>query len=193
MAWQNGLGIYARSFDAQGLPLGSQALVVPPSTNKFTYFDLTAVALGLPGASGQIGNYVLTWFNSYASTFNVQSFGSNNQPAGQVVSLPAVPTYGQPPPESATDAAGNFVIVASNGENLTAQFFLANGTARTGVIPLPVSTAADPNGGFANADVQLVSDAAGNFTIAWYRYQVNPTPPYYYTYTPFVQRFAGLN
>jgi hypothetical protein len=185
MVWDDTNGIYGRRFDLLGLPLGPEALLVPGGASA--EIGVAGIALGQPDGSGQIGNYVLAWFNVRDFTLNVQSFGSNNQPVGQPVSVPS--SYQYENGQIATDAAGNFVLVGSNAQNLTAQFFLANGTARTGVISLPISVAADPDGHGGFNEFQLASDAAGNITIAWARYR--DTNPDIYTGTVYVQRFAG--
>jgi hypothetical protein len=195
--------IYVRRFDLLGLPLGLPATIVQGAAGLLIDADgystrggLAGIALGTPGNGGQVGNYVLAWYTSVepclGTTFNVQGFDSSNQALGPAVSL----ATGLLNPECigegrqiATDAQGNFVIVSFDGQSLTAQFFLANGTPRTGVITLPITVTSDSNNAISFA-FQVASDAAGNITVAWERYLL--TSPQTAETVIDVQRFVGV-
>jgi len=192
--------IYVRRFNSLGLPLGPEAAVVPSAAPVYTNSlssdgGLAGIASGAPGDGGKVGNYVLAWYAEIPgvywqdqASYTVQGFDSSNRPLGPAVSLPTSFTYNNNR-EMAADAEGNFVIVSDDNQKLTAQFFLANGTARTGVITLPVDVSSDFNNSTSFA-YQVSCDAAGNITVSWERYQL--TSPQTAETVIYVQRFAGM-
>ena len=157
-AWDGPGGIHLRSFNALGLPLGVDTVVMPGAT-------VTGLALERPGLLGQAKDYLLSWGDS--AGFHSQAFDSSNKPLGQEVTFPSNPFAPQP----ATDANGNYVVVLDDGQQLVAQFFTGYGVARSPAIALPIST--DYDAGYGG-QYRMASDAQGNFVVAYTRFQVNP-------------------
>ncbi|MFQ3616166.1 MAG: Calx-beta domain-containing protein [Cyanobacteriota bacterium] len=151
----SGSGVYARLFNADGLPARREFLV-----NITTQKDQLDPAIAVNDA----GNFVITWssFDQDSSGFNVYARRFNAAGIALSAEIPVNPvTIGrQDSSVVSMDAAGNFVVVWDCGvKGIVARRFNAAGRPLSNEI----SISATPEADLPSLDM----DAAGNFVVAW--------------------------
>jgi cysteine-rich repeat protein len=162
VVWDRG-GIYARLYDAAGVPQGPEFLVnTAPGSNQF---EAAVAADGL-------GNYIVTWTNlvqdgEYEGVFG-QRLNAMGAPLGSEFQVNTYTTGGQQSSDVAADAAGNFVVAweATPGFNAGGQFGIF--AQRFDGAGLPLGAEFQVTG--FGKDPSTTRAPAGDFVVAWANY-----------------------
>jgi hypothetical protein len=156
----SGDGVYARRFDVNGTPIGSEFLV-----NTTTAGAQADAAVAMDGQN----NAIIVWETpgGVAGTTRVfaRRFGPTNTPLSGEITMDNATTFNEALPTVAADAAGNFVIAwdgsVSGNIDIYARRFNAVGERQGADFLVNMFTVSDQ---FQPA---AAMDAAGNFVITW--------------------------
>ena len=162
-------GVFARRFNAAGVPLGDQFQVNTYTGQYQRWFsgnhDHTV-------AMAPDGSFVVTWASgpdlpTFPDEIVAQRFDAAGSRAGAELRANTFPVGEFPEPRVAIDGTGDFVITWSSnhvGSQLVGRRFDASGHPRGAEFGVPSS----PNG---SPSFPLVdSDRAGNFVVTWHDY-----------------------
>ncbi len=162
----SGDGIYARLFDAAGLPLGDPVLVNTYTTNN---------QQGPTVAVDDNGRFVVAWHSEGqdGSSWGVyaQRFDASGNKLDTEFIVNSHFNNDQSSPDAAMDAAGSFVIVwhsyAQDGSSwgIYGQAYNADGSPSGSEFQVNTYTAN------YQQNPALAMDAAGSFTVVWQSYQ----------------------
>ena len=156
-------GVWARVFNASGVPQGNQFQVAQARDGTQ---DRPAIAMGPQG------NFAVTWSsNAVGGQYDVYArrFNANGTAASGEFRVNAASTKAEWNSDVAMDDAGNFVVTwegdgASTAFDVYAQRYSAAGAAQGSRITVNKFTAGDQK------EAQVAMDSAGNFIVAWQSY-----------------------
>jgi len=155
VAWEDGTGydgdedgVFARRFDAAGLPLGGQFQVNTYTTGAQFYPSV---------ACGESGDFVVAWAGrSTTSSNGVQArrFDGTGAPVTGELEVSSGAGY----PSATTGASGDFVVVFEKGGSVQARRYDATGTPQGA--EFTVSSA-------AGSESRASGNAAGDLVVVW--------------------------
>lgn len=167
-------GIYARRFNRDGVPLGTEFLadreqVIFPNDAVPAFFgtdiDQPAIAMDADG------DFVMTWrfFSDLLGNINARRFNRNGVPQGTAFEVNTTTDDRQTTPDVAMDADGDFVITwVSYGQEsedesfgIFAQRFTNTGSKQGSEFQVNTSTIN------AQLNPAIAMDSSGNFVIVW--------------------------
>lgn len=161
----DGYGIYARTFNLNGVPTGLEFQV-----NSITTGSQTAPAI----AVDQNSNFVIAWESTHDQVTEsgqgiyARRYGSNLVPVGTEFHVNTYTTNNQFEPDVAMDSEGNFVVVWTSslqqGSTLSSIHFQRYdklGGVQGG------ETYVDGGATVGGSTPAVAMDGAGNFTIVW--------------------------
>ncbi|MEZ0368398.1 MAG: hypothetical protein ACAI44_04840 [Candidatus Sericytochromatia bacterium] len=175
-------GIYARHFDAEGVPLTSEIHV-----NTYTASSQSEPAL----AMDDDGNYAVVWSSSDASEDELEGIFARRFAAGgaprdnQEFHVNTVTEGIQHKAQVAMDADGDFVVSwldfrdlgdPTNKYGITGQRFAADGGPQDD--PFRISSPPDDDSTQSQDNPAMAMDAAGNFVVVWMNLVPPPDPEF---------------
>jgi hypothetical protein len=174
VAWESGgydahpdgdiTGVFARRFDAAGLPLGDEFQV-----NTYTVDEQGSPAIAMQPDGGFVvvwesrGYYREPQDGSGSGVF-AQRFDAAGQPVGGELQVNTVVEDDQRMPAIAADTLGNFVVAWSSGDygqTVVGQHFTREGTRLGGEVPVSAPAAQ------AQRRPATAADATGRFVVSW--------------------------
>ncbi len=160
----SGFGIFARVFDSNGAPQGGE---IPVSSYT------TGLQIRPSVAMDAGDNFVVTWYGDGPGGFAswVRRFDATGTPLFPEIPASAFTTGGQPFPDVATDAGGDFVVVWRSylPSGIRARRFDALGAAKGP----DFEVRSHLTGSTVFPDVDMESD--GRFTVVWTKNSSEPS------------------
>ncbi len=153
--------LLARRFDRTGTPIGDEFPV-----NQFTtgLQSLGRIAMSQTG-------FAVAWEGAGSGTSNgvfARLFDAAGNPVTNDFPVYTTPPVSPGAPDVAMNAAGDFVVVWSDGDytssTVQGRRWNASGTPASGVFPISGSAP-----GVVGDSPRVISDSAGNFLVAWNR------------------------
>jgi hypothetical protein len=151
-------GVFARRFDAAGIPLGLEFAV-----NTYTTAGQDDPAV----AADPMGGFVVAWAGSPGDVF-ARRFDSTGTPLGAEVQVNTYTSGSQFRPSVASDSAGNFLVVweSVNGQDGDSSGVFGQRYASTGA-PLGPEFRANTSTADRESDPTVACDGGGSCIVAW--------------------------